>query len=177
MRLEDLIIEPLGEHDRAAFSCGKPPLDEYLKTQAGQDHKRDLARTFVLVDPTRDPSRVIGYYSLAATGVDLSRLPPEQAKGVPYPVVPCLLLGRLALDQAYHGQGLGAFLLDRALRHCLSIAQQVGARAVIVDALDEQARKFYEAYGFRPLPGTPGRLFLPVKDIAHAVRAADRKGA
>lgn len=171
MEMERLVVAPLEQQDRAAFSCGKPALDGYLKTQAGQDRKRGLAQTFVLVHVER-PLQIVGYYSLATLSVDLTSLPPEKARRIPYPAVPCILIGRLALDQSQQGKGLGVFLLDRALRHCLELSNQVGAYAVVVDAIDDQARSFYLSQGFRVLVGAENRLFLPIRDIERAIREA-----
>jgi GNAT superfamily N-acetyltransferase len=168
MNLSELNVVPLGDHDRASFTCGKGVLDSYLKTQANQDRKRNLARSYVLVHPDT-PQAIIGYYSLAALSLDLSLLSAETAKGLPYPVVPCVLIGRLALDARYQGQGLGAFLLDRALRHCYALANQMGVFAVVVDALDPAAQRFYEKQGFRLLETSAKRLYVTMKAVAQSL--------
>jgi predicted GNAT family N-acyltransferase len=157
-------IEVLGnQHDRAAFSCGVAALDQYFRTQAGQDARRRIATCFVLV--TSDRGRVAGYYTLAATSIALTDLPAQMAKRLPrYPVVPATLMGRLALDQAFRGQRLGGFLLVDAFHRCLRT--DIASFAFVVDAKDDNAQAFYERHGFRRLGGGVRRLFLPMSEIA-----------
>lgn len=167
--LAALQVVILGDHDRSAFTYGQLTLDRYLREQAGQDRRRHLAQTYVLVDPAI-PRHILGYYSLATQSIDVSALPPGTARRIPYPAVPCLLIGRLAVDHTHQGQGLGAFLLDRALRHCLALSAQVGAHAVLVDAIDESAARFYARHDFVPLHDDPGRrLYLAMAAIAKAI--------
>jgi GNAT superfamily N-acetyltransferase len=97
--------------------------------------------------------------------VAFSDLPRGEAKGLPRIDVPVVLLGRLAVDRSMHGQGLGTFLLLDALRRCQRLADEVGVRAVEVDALDATARAFYLKYGFIPLEDDPNHLFLPMSTI------------
>jgi predicted GNAT family N-acyltransferase len=157
-------IEPLGPaHDRAAFSCGIEALDRYLHTQASQDVQKHAAVCFVL---TPDGTTVTGYYTLSQYAVDLVKLPAEVAKRLPkYPEVPATLLGRLAVSQNYRGQKLGEFLLMDALYRCWQQSKWVASAAVVVDAKNEAARRFYEHFDFLSLPGSPHRLFLPVRTI------------
>jgi GNAT superfamily N-acetyltransferase len=158
------IIERLAKsHERQPFSCGQPALDEWLKTRAGQFDRKDMARTFVAVNPGQ--TRVLGYYALASHRVRFEALPEDQAKGLPKIDVPVVLLGRLAVDQSMQGKGLGSFLLIDALRRALQVSKEVGIRAVEVDALDEQARSFYLKYGFVPLLDDPNHLYLPMHVI------------
>jgi len=165
------IVESLSDrHDRSDFSCGTPSLDRYLKDQAGQDQRRQCASPFVLVPASGSPT-IIGYYTLSSYGVDLGDLPSDVAKKLPrYPLVPATLLGRLAVDQRYHRRGIGEFLLLDALyrtwRHVASIA----SAAVVVDAIDPAAVRFYEHFGFIPLPTVSNRLFLPMKTISALFR-------
>jgi len=162
----DLIVEPIGKHhNRGAFSCGYEALDQYLKKLATQDVRRMVAAPFIL---TRESDRktVIGYYTLSAFGISLQDLPDEIIKKLPaYPIVPVTLLGRLALDQQYKGQGLGEFLLIDALKRALKQSSQIAAAAVVVDAMDEKAAGFYRHFEFMDFPDKPGRLFLPMKTI------------
>lgn len=159
-------FEPLGRHhDRAAFSCGAPELDHYLQRQASQDMRRNVAAVFVLQD--LEEGRLAGYYTLSATAIGLTELPDELARRLPrYPDLPAVLLGRLALDTRYQGQGLGEMLLMDALARTLTHSQQIAALAVIVDAKDEAAERFYRRYGFEQLVDQPRRLFLPMQTIA-----------
>jgi GNAT superfamily N-acetyltransferase len=144
------VIERLGpKHDRAAFDCGHATLDDWLKQRAGQFDRRDLARTYVAV--RRGESNVLGYYAISAHGVRRENLPDDQAKGLPRSDVPVVLLGRLAVDRAVQGRGLGSLLLTHALRRVELLSEQVGIRAVEVDAIDDAARSFYLRFGFVPL--------------------------
>ncbi len=163
-------VEPLARHhDRAAFSCGNDSLDHYLKKQASQDMRRRVAAPFVLV--STDPNTILGYYTLSLFGIDLGDLPLDVAKKLPaYPVVPVTLLGRLAADQRYRGQGLGEFLLMDAMRRAFLQSSQIAAAAVIVDAIDESAVRFYQHFDFLQFPDGPNRLFLPMRTIASLFR-------
>ena len=158
-------FEPLGRHhDRAAFSCGNAILDRYLQRQARQDVDRRVAAVFVLLDA--ETERIVGYYTLSAGAVEPSELPPEVTRRLPpYRALPVVLLGRLAVDARYQGRGFGALLLVDALPRALAHSAQVAAMAVIVDAIDEQARRFYERFGFRRFVDDEDRLFIPMGTI------------
>jgi len=157
------LIEPIAKrHDRAAFSCGKEPLDRYLKTQAGQDARRRVAAPFVMVEGAGGTA-VLGYYTLSAFGIDLGALPAETAKRLPrYPIVPATLLGRLAVHRSHGGRGLGEFLLMDALDRALRQSSKIAAAAVVVDAMDGDAWRFYDHFDFIPFPDRRDRLFLPM---------------
>jgi GNAT superfamily N-acetyltransferase len=159
------LVEPLGsDHDRAAFSCGVAALDRYLKRQASQDARNRVAAPFVL--RAADSPRIIGYYTLSATTLELKELPAEVVRRLPrYPLLPAVLIGRLAVDREFAGQGWGKVLLVDALRRSLAQSAQIAAMAVVVDALDDAARGFYERYGFQELIEHQSRLFLPMKTI------------
>ncbi|NJO94439.1 MAG: GNAT family N-acetyltransferase [Hydrococcus sp. RM1_1_31] len=157
-------LEPLSsQHNRADFTCGVEALDRYLKEQAGQDLRRFLAAVFVLED--LDNQRLAGYYTLAATSIELADLPKQLTKKLPkYPRLPATLLGRLAVDFRYSGQGLGTFLLLDALYKSLNA--EIASMAVVVDAIDERAKAFYEYHQFIPLTEQSSRLYLPMTTIA-----------
>lgn len=146
-------------HNRLRFSCGSSTPDQYFREQASQDIKRRIATCFVAVSVATQ--ELAGYYTLAAAGVALSSLQTEIVRKLPrYPVVPAVLLGRLAVDRQYQGQGLGGVLLADAL---IRTAQaEVGVFAMLVDAKDKPAQHFYEHYGFTLLPGETRRLCLPI---------------
>ena len=138
------------QHDRKAFSCGVEPLDRYFREQASQDVKRRATACYVAVELAT--GKVAGYYTLAAAGVPLSELPEELVKKLPrYPSVPVARLGRLAVDQAFRGQGLGGALVWDAVSR--SIRSEVAVAALLVDAKDEEAAAFYRHLGFVPLTG------------------------
>ena len=151
------------EHDRAQFDSGVPSLNDWLQKLAGQHERRDLARTYVAVLP--NDKRVLGYYALANHRVSYEALPDDEAKGLPRIDVQVILLARLAVDQSAQGQGLGEFLLIDALRRAAQIAEEVGVRAVEVDAIVGSAKNFYMKYGFVPLLDDPRHLFLPMQVI------------
>jgi GNAT superfamily N-acetyltransferase len=159
-------FEPLdAHHNRADFSCGVEALDRYFRQQAGQDQRRRVAVPYVLVDPTT--GAVVGYYTLSTLSILAESLPDEVTRRLPrYQALPAILIGRLALDQRYRGQGLGELLLMDALRCGLEISRQVGAMAVVVDAKDNAARAFYERYGFIRFLDHEYRLFLPMATVA-----------
>jgi GNAT superfamily N-acetyltransferase len=164
-------VERLGRHhDRAAFSCGEEPLDAYLRERARQDANRHVATVFVLFDPETD--RLAGYYTLSTSSVRLEDLPAETQRTLPrYPQAPVILLGRLAIDQTHQGQGLGQALLFNALRRAHDVGtEQIGATAVVVDALHDRARAFYEQYGCRRFPNEAYRLFLPMQTVRRLLR-------
>lgn len=158
------------DHNRTDFSCGNVSLDRYLKEQAGQDLRRACATPFVLVS-ARGNTAILGYYTLSSYGIDVGELPADVAKKLPrYPLIPATLLGRLAVDRRYQGQGLGEFLLLDALYRALSQSAEIAAGAVFVDAIDAGAAKFYEHFGFVAFPSIPGRLFLPMKAVTGLFR-------
>lgn len=162
-------IEPLsGDRDRSRFLSGSAALDRYFQKQVSQDTKRRIATCFVAL--SIDTNSVAGYCTLSASGVSLTDLSPEIAKKLPrYPVVPVVLLGRLAVDRNYQGRGLGSVLLGDAL---VRIARsELGVFAMVVDAKDEAAQRCYERFGFTRVPAETRqrlRLCLP---IATALRA------
>jgi ribosomal protein S18 acetylase RimI-like enzyme len=161
-------IEPLGEKHknlRAAFSCGVEPLDRYLKQQAGQDAKRRAAVPYVLVS---GDGRIAGYYMLSSDNVRVDDLPPELVKqlNLPrYPVIGATLIDRLARDLSFKGQGIGEILLADALKVSLAMSGKIASAAVIVDAKDDHAHRFYTAFGFMPFPESVMRLFLPMQTV------------
>lgn len=147
-------------HDRAAFDCGVAALNTYLATQASQDEKRRVASCFTAVETAT--SKIAGYYTLSAASVDLSEIPAALAKKLPrYPAVPTIRLGRLAVSAALRGQGLGAALLWDAMARAAQV--EIGAFALLVDAKDESAAKFYAHHGFVAFADRPLLLFRPFK--------------
>ena len=161
-------IEPLGDHDRAAFSCGNPVLDRYLREQASQDLKRGLASIFI-VTAKDDPKTILAYYTLSSRELKLEQLPPEMAKKAgKYGRVGVTLLGRMAVAEKCKGTGLGSLTLLNALDRSLVAARAVASWAVFVEAIDANAASFYRKYGFIELPEDRLKLFLPMATIAKA---------
>lgn len=155
------VLDP-AQHERSCFSCGVEALDRYLRVQAGQDARRHVAAPYVLLEP---PSpAVIGFYTLANTAIQAADLPAALVKKLPrYPVLPATLLGRLAVDEGRRGEGFGTLLLLDALRRCLR--SETASLAVIVDAKDAAAVRFYERHEFMRLPDLSNRLFKPMAEI------------
>jgi predicted GNAT family N-acyltransferase len=160
----DFTIEPLGKkHDRAAFFCGNDSLDQYLKNYAGQAVAKNLAAVLVL---TPDGRKIAGYYTLSSYAVKLDEIPDEIAtKLTRMREIPATLLGRLARSMEFRGQGIGEILLVDALKKAFRSTMHVASWAVIVDAKDEDAFRFYKRYGFIAFPAKPNRLFLPMASI------------
>lgn len=159
-------VEPLGAHDRLAFSCGVAALDQYFHVHASQDAKRKVAAPFVLVDGDR---HVAGYYTLSAYAVRLTELPPDVARRLPkYPLVLATLLGRLAISRAHQGQKLGRFLLMDALFRSWKSTAAVASVGVIAEAMSDEARTFYTSHEFMPLVDQPRKLFLAMRTIQKA---------
>ena len=152
-------------HKKKDFNCGKALLDSYLHTQAKQDVKRKLAVCFILAD---EENNVKGYYTLSAAAVQRDLLPDGIKTKMPpsYHDLPATLLGRLAIDSSYQGQGLGEHLLLDALKRCYDTSSgSIGSMAVIVDPIDANAQRFYQNYGFILLPDS-GKMFLPMETIS-----------
>jgi len=157
-------VEPLGGHDRAAFMSGKESLDRYIREQAGQDVRRRMARVYVLIDV--GSGVVAGYYTLSNYTVEPAALPSviPQRLGR-YPSLPATLVGRLALDQRYQARKLGGVLLRNALKKSLEIAEEIASCGVVVDAIDDDARGFYEHFGFTRLLDQEYKLFIPMDTV------------
>ncbi len=157
--------EPLAKsHKKSSFSSGKEMLDSYIQHQATQDIKKKLSACFVHTD---DKTGIVkGYYTLSNNSIPLNQVPENIRKKLPksYKTVPTTLLGRLAVDNNFQGQGIGKYLLIDALKRSYETSKQIGSLAVIVDPLDEEAERFYEKYGFIKLPDS-GKMFLPMKTI------------
>jgi predicted GNAT family N-acyltransferase len=158
-----LTIEPLGpHHDRAAFSCGNPTLDDLIKTKARKENDLGYGAVFILIEDQR-PRAIAGYYTLSSHFITLEGIDAASRRKLPrYPTVPATLIGRLARDLRFRGTGAGEFLLMDALRRASRSSGQVGSFAVTVDAIDDNATEFYAKFGFMPLVGENRRLWLPM---------------
>lgn len=156
------LTEPLGEgHNVGDFDSGKLELDEWLRDHALRAEAMRTGRTFVW---HKGDGKVVAYYTVAAHLATREQLPRRVGRGSPTQI-PAVLLGRLALDRTLHGQGLGGALLAEALGRIVSATAAIAARVVVVDAIDEEALRFYEHHGFRAVPGTM-RLAQKMSDIA-----------
>lgn len=152
-------------HDKSAFSSGVQQLDRYLRQQASQDHRRNISVIYVLTKA--DSAIVTGYYTLSSTSINLNLLPNEMQTKLPrYPTLPSTLIGRLAVDEKYHGKKLGEKLLIDALKRSLKASKNIGSMAVIVDAKNDNAIQFYQSYGFIQFNEIPDKLFIQMAIIA-----------
>lgn len=148
-------------HDTKGFDCGDPVLDQWLKRYALTNHRSGAARVFV---STIKDDEVVGYYCLSTASAPKAELPDRTGKGMPQPV-PLILLGRLAVDSAHQGNGLGAGLLRDAIQRTLIAAESVGVRAMLTHAATPEAAKFYARFGFIPSPTDELHMVLMLKDV------------
>lgn len=150
------------EHDVADFCPGTDDLDEWLRNAAVTADRAGTARVYLWVD---EPNDLVGYFALAPHTVRREEVPSSVGRGAP-DVIPGFLLARLALSERRHGKGEGGELLAHALTTVLAAIRVGGGRVIIVDAIDERARGFYEHHGFRPVPGGQGRLVMKASTAA-----------
>ena len=156
--------EPLrSDHAVDAFHCGKPPLDDWLKTRASRNEGRG-SRTYVVCHG----GSVVAYYCLASAGVQRASFPGSLSRNMPEPV-PMMVLGRLAVHARFQGRGLGEDLLKDAMRRAAQANRIAGFRALLVHALDDEACAFYAKFGFQEFPPGTRTLFLPVETFVAAL--------
>lgn len=156
------------EHDLSSFRCGRPALDHWLHTRALSNQEKGFTAVMVV----HEDGRVVGFYGLAPTAVIPGLLPRAVRTGQPPNPVPCLLLGQLATDLEWAGKGIGTGLLRHALIRCVEAARLIGGRALMVNALDDEAAAFWRRRGFLPSRDDPQLLFRSIADIAASIRQA-----
>jgi GNAT superfamily N-acetyltransferase len=163
--------EPLTpDHVLDGFSSGRESLDVWLGRYAAQAATTGSARTYVVNDA--EQQRVVGYHALTAAGLERAAATARVIKGMPRYPIPVVLLARLAVDRSVTGRGLGSWLLRDAMLRTLAAADTIGVRALLVHAIDEDARRFYLKHGLQPSPTDPLHLMILLKDIAASLRAA-----
>lgn len=156
--------QPLGsEHRINGFDCGVGSLDIWLVKHARAAAGAGSARTYVVMDAEQE--RVVGYHALSLASIEHAGATGRARKGMPQHPIPAMLLARLAVDKTVQGKGIGAFLLRDAMSRALSVAEQAGMRLLLVHALNDEARAFYEHFGFEPSPSDAMNLQLLIKDI------------
>jgi GNAT superfamily N-acetyltransferase len=161
--------EPIAlQHETEPFSCGKPPLDVWLKTRALANQRNRFAAVMVV----HEANRIVAFYALAPTAILPAAMPRSIRTGQPPNPVPCLLLGQIATDQKWAGQGVGTALLAHALRRSVRAAELIGGRALVVKAIDDEAAEFWQRRGFRRSRDDEKVLFRSIADIAEALREA-----
>jgi len=157
--------EPLApDHDLEPFACGVAALDDWLKRRARRNEAEGASRTFV----TCLGRRVIGYYSLAAGSVLHAAATGKVRRNMPDPL-PAVLLGRLAIDRTWQGKGLGADLLRDAVLRVVGAAAAVGVRAMLVHAISDDAKAFYEKHGFRSSPLEPMTVMITFEEAQRLI--------
>jgi GNAT superfamily N-acetyltransferase len=162
----EFVIDKLSrEHDLSAFDCGNPTLDGWLRKYAWTNQQADSSRTYVALAG----NRVVGYYALTTGSVHKHESPQRIAKGLANHPIGIVLLARLAVDRTQQGRGLGKALLFDALTCVKEASDIVAVRAVMVHAIDDAARRFYEHFEFEPSPLDPFQLLLLLKDLRRAV--------
>lgn len=160
------MIELLNKsHIRNNFDCGKEQLNNYVKFQVNQDIKRKLSACFVLSD--KESNDIKGFYTLSNYSIPLDSFPDYIQNKFPksYQAIPCTLLGRLAINLTYQGQGIGKILLIDALKRSYEVSKEIGSFAVVVDPIDDESEKFYEKYDFIKLPDSK-KMFISIKTLA-----------
>jgi len=161
---------PLAKHhDRAAFDCADADLNLYLQRYARQNHESGGAKCFVAT-PADTPGRILGFYTLSPASIEYSRTPALAKKGLARYDVPMFRLGRLAVDKTVQGRGLGGALLLRAADRCIRVAHEVGGVAMLIDAKNDRAAKWYAGYGAVALLDAPLSLVLPFAVADDAIK-------
>lgn len=159
-------VEPLDDHDVGSFSCGKVELDEWI-IRSARPATGQGTRSYVLVD---GDGAAVGYFAIAPHFLDRDEAPRKIGRGA-MRQIPAILLAKLALDTSIQGRGLGADLLVFALETILEAARVAGGRVIIVDAIDDRAKRFYEHHDFQPLPNNDQRLVLKLSTVAKGLGA------
>lgn len=148
--------------DLASFDSGEPVLDDWLRRRALQNEQTGASRTYVV----RAGTRLAGFYSLAVGAAAHAQLPGRVRRNMPGPV-PVMILGRLAVDKAFHGQGIGTGLLKDAVLRTAQAAEIAGIRALLVHAISPAAKRFYERYGFISSPIDPLTVMITLAEAKY----------
>lgn len=154
------------EHQVDSFDCGQEALNRFLARYAFQNQQAEASQTYVALIG----GDVVGFYTLVVAQVEYDDAPQRLAKGLARHPIPLMLLARLAVATTWQGQGLGSGLLKDAMLRTLQAADIAGIRAMAVHAKDDDARGFYERFGFVPAPTDPYHLFVLLKDVRAIVR-------
>ena len=158
------------KHDRGAFDCGEPALNEFLQRHARRNHDLGGAKTFLAIGDAEHKT-ILGFYSLSPASVEYAQTPEIVRRGLARYDVPAFRLARLAVDRKVQGQGLGGQLLLAAGRRCLLAAAEVGGVALLIDAKNQKVAGWYAGYGAVPLEDAPLSLLLPLTTIQAALKS------
>lgn len=148
-------------YDLSQFACGESSLDNWLKRRALQNEEAGASRTYVL----RAGREIAGYYALATGAIAHEEATGKVRRNMPDPV-PVIILGRLAIASKFQGRGIGTALLRDAVLRIVQAAEIAGIRAILVHAISDQAKRFYEKHGFTPSPADPMTLMITVAEVA-----------
>lgn len=174
MSLTDWREVPIAKrHDRESFDCGDHALNDFLRRHARQSHEKGASKTFVAVSKS-DAKSILGYYTLCPGSLEYARAPEMVRKGLARHDVPVFRLARLAVDQKVQTRGLGGQLILAAGHRCLLAAKEVGGVALVIDAKNDRAARWYANHGAVPLADAPLVLVLPLATIQSALRAAGK---
>jgi GNAT superfamily N-acetyltransferase len=152
------------KHHFSEFDSGEPALDDWLRRRAEQNESSGASRTYVVCTGRR----VVGFYTLAAGAVAHSAAPGRMRRNMPDPI-PVMILGRLAVDKSFHGQGVGTGLLRDAVLRIVQAAEIAGIRGILVHAISEDAKRFYEKYGFVTSPVDPLTVMIKVTEAVRII--------
>jgi len=158
------------DHDLTEFGCGEPSLDDWLRRRALQNQESGASRTYVV----RTAQQVVGYYALAVGSVAHAGASSRVRRNMPDPV-PVMILGRLAVHSEFQGRKIGPALLRDAILRTLQVAEIAGLRAILVHAISERARQFYEDCGFIASPMDPMTLMITVAEAVKALVGTDTR--
>ena len=156
------------QDDVSTFSCGKQTLDNWLNLRAIKNEAAGNSRTFISIE--RETGVIAGYCCLNSHSITREEMPGSIRRNAPDPI-PVILIGRLAVDSRFTGRGLGYSLLRDALTKGVEAANLVGSRALVVDALDDEAVGFYAKFGFKLMPGSARALYLTMEDARATIAA------
>ena len=160
------------DHDLLSFDSGTPVLDDWLRRRALRNQESGASRTYVICAGRRPGKRVVGYYALAAGAIAHGEATGRTRRNMPDPV-PVMVIGRLAIDTGYQGRGLGRALPRDAVLRTMQAADIAGIRAILVHAISEDAKRFYERCGFQPSPVDPMTLMITMRDALQALTGED----
>ncbi|PWE35004.1 GNAT family N-acetyltransferase [Pelagicola sp. LXJ1103] len=161
-------------HDRAAFSCGVPQIDNYLKLTAKKGSKADVVRVWVVVDAK---NQIVGFYGINMHAVDVREMPPAYAKkAMKHGILPAAFIAMIGVDKSQQGNGIGSALVADALSRIARASEEIGTCVIMLDVFDDNdqaavtmRKSYYESFGFIPLPDQPLRLFIPVATVRQLV--------
>lgn len=161
-------------HDRAAFSCGVPQIDNYLKLTAKKGSKADVVRVWVVIDAK---SNIVGFYGINMHAINVKEMPGSyQKKAGKYGQLPAAFIAMIGVDKTQQGNGIGSALVADALSRIARVSDEIGTCVIVLDVFDDgdddtvaRRKKYYEAFGFLPLPDQTLRLFMPVQTARELV--------